>query len=278
MPNVYRGTKLPKEQVEEYHFDQQRGYFHRYHYAGMGKDQMLSLQADYIRTGVSCVAIFDNRTGIATLEVEDTTPQGEGLIGNGFTLDTWTLNGNDERLDTFNHPAMLSALTDGQSFDLLSYSEENVKPEIIFGDGGSNQGYTGFTVFRNTAVERIYSLHARGVSEFENDALGEGYVLEHSTNAPNRWGANISDFGVGLIYTTAQLLSEVSNSGLWINPLPGRLAYKLGVIPVPAFQANRIWGWKKSRSTESTTANNRIDIRQTYTLGQWSTDLYGTLS
>lgn len=266
MPTQYkRGTNNPLAQNESWDYTPTHGYTYRVDFKGMSRDQMLALQQDYVTRGVACRLTY-LQGGNAYLEVDDSTQQ--------YTLDVWQVDGGDERLDLFVHPIMLNALTDDQAFDLRARSENNDKPSDVFGDGGSIAGDPAFSPFRNTAVERLYSLYRAGVVEFENDAYGGGYVLIHTTNAPNRWAVNVADFGVGKVYTPAKLLSEAQNSGLWSFPMPGRLVYKLGSIPSPGGYPNRLWGWKKGRSQENTAANNRIEIVTRYQLELWQTDLY----
>ena len=76
------------------------------------------------------------------------------------------------------------------------------------------------------------------------------------------------------IYTTAQLLNEVTNPNLWSFPLPGRLQTKLQNIPAPAGVANFLWGWRKLPSTEITVPGNFIEITTEYWLEHWSTFYY----
>jgi hypothetical protein len=116
----------------------------------------------------------------------------------------------------------------------------------------------------------LFNLLIKGTAHY---ALGQ-YVLKHSTNVSNTYSANISDVNVERIYTTEQLLAETTNSGLWTYPLPGRLQYKLQNIPAPAAQTNYLWSWRKLPSTESTSANNRVEISTEYWLELWHTFIY----
>ena len=116
----------------------------------------------------------------------------------------------------------------------------------------------------------LFQLLTRGTTHY---ALGQ-YVLRHSTNVSNAYAANIADSNVERCYTTAQLLAEVQDTGLWTFPLPGRLAYKLQNIPAPTPQTNYQWGWRKLPSPEVTTANNRMEITTEYWLEQWHSYLY----
>lgn len=257
MPNpILRGSLLPFLQYEENDFDPTRGYIYRAFFRGIGHDQMLAQQQDFVRLGISCR--FRSEGGISTLEAEDSTQV--------YTLDYWQLVGNDESIDVLSHPTMISLLTGDQIGVLRGDLDNNTKlSDVITALQTDGIGSTDAAT-----IGRFYSLYQRGSTDFRQSQ----YVLKHSTNAPNVWGANISDFGVNQIYTPALLLSEVNNSSLWINPIPSRLYYKINNIPEPASQANFQWGWLKSTSTETLAVRNRIQIDTEYTLALWSTDDY----
>jgi hypothetical protein len=258
-----RGTLLALLQSETWDFDPARGYIHRLTYKGASQGLMLALQQDYVRAGIACRLVY-NQGGTATFEVEDATMQ--------YTIDVWQLLGNEESRDGLTHPNLAAAIiANGDDPDKLIASarqhlEQKDDPPSLFAVGGDFH-------FAPAALQRFYSLQTRGSTEYWRGQ----YVLRHTTNAPNRWDSNIADFGVDRIYTPAQLLSEVQNSGLWIVPLPGRLAYKLASIPTPTFLSDYQWGWKKGASTETTAANNRVEIATEYVLEQWSTDYYAPL-
>ncbi len=134
----------------------------------------------------------------------------------------------------------------------------------------SGPAFSGVTAENKTILGRFLGLNFRGSTDYQR----QQYVLRHTTNVSNRWQTNVSDFNVDYIYSTGSLLSECQNTGLWILPLPARLAFKIGQIPVPQFRDNYFWGWKKGASTETTAANNRIDISTEFVLEQWSVDYY----
>lgn len=271
MANVtYRGSFRAAIQSETNDFDPVRGYIYRAIFRGINQDQMLAIQSDYVQSGVACSLTGSH--GVYTLEVVDSTRE--------YTLDDWQLDGNEERLDLFSHPTLLAIFggnfdspTANASYEILRQAvEDNSKVSAVY----SQFQAAGYSDSDSATIARFYGLYIRGTTEFENDTDGSGYVLKHQTNVSNRWQVNISDFNVGKIYTTAELLSEVQSTALWIKPIEPRLAYKIAHFPAPNPQPNFAWGWKKSRSTESTAANNRVAIQQFYTLALWSTDLYQT--
>ncbi len=267
MPIQFRSTKrgspFPLPQSIAYDYDPQHGWVIRQHFRGIDSVRMQALQNDYVRGGVACRLIIEG--DLATLETEDSTRQ--------FTIDNWQLLGNSERMDIFSHPFLEALIiagggsTDAVIAKMREELEANTSTAAAFASGV-------LLPFAGTEVQDFYTLKLRGTEEFENDAFGGGYVLRHTTNAPNRWDVNVADFGVGEIYTPAQLLSEVQSTFYWIVPLPDRLAYKISNIPEPEVRVGYLWGWKKSRSTEVLSANNRIDIVTEYVLEQWATALY----
>lgn len=262
-PFQVRGDPFPKAQRVDYDYDPGRGFLNRYHYEGISQQILINLQNDYVRAGIACrLSLYK---GLGDLEVEDSSQQ--------FTLDSWQLLGNDYQLDLFYHPTIVGNLTPGQIAAARTHLNNNADPAVAFAVS-SDPLIADLSGFAGTVIQRFYEKFQRGVTAYESDQDGSGYVLRHTTNAPGRWQSNIADFGVGKIYTPAQLLTEVQDSSLWILPIPGRLAYKISNIPSPTPVANELWGWRKSRSTETLSANNRIEINTEYTLGQCDTDIY----
>lgn len=251
---VYRGSLLPYLQDEVWDFDPTRGFIHRMNFKGASPAQVLALQQDYARLGIACRLAY-NQGGTAGLEVEDSTMQ--------YTIDVWELVGNSEARDGLSHRKLLALATNEQIAMIRQHLENNDKPSDAFQD-------PDLEAKAGTLVQTFYELQQRGSTEFRQGQ----YVLRHKTNAPNRWGANIADFGVDQIYTVSQLLSEAMSSALWRLPLPGRMAYKIARLPPPTYNTGYMWGWLKSASTETTAANNRVEISTEYTLEQWSLAYY----
>jgi hypothetical protein len=124
------------------------------------------------------------------------------------------------------------------------------------------------TQYANHAA--CYGLCSSGSTHFY---LGQ-YVLRHTTNVSAAYSTNVSDQNVEQIYTTQQLLAEVTNPLYWVISLPPRLVYKIQNIPAPPAQAGYLWSWRKLPSSESSTAGGRIEIVTEYWLEQWSTYYY----
>lgn len=248
-----RGTLFPYQQTYTEDFDPTRGIIYKYDFTGFGQTQIRAFQQDFIRAGIACRLTFHN-TGRNTLDVDDSTQQ--------FTLDTWEIVGNEEHVDGLSHPIITAIMPDALIAQLRSDLDDNTSPSDL--NAALIQG--GISAENAAIVTQFYSLQQRGSTEYRRGQ----YVLRHTTNAPNRWQMNISDVGVDQIYSMAQLLIEAQSTALWAFPLPARLVYKLNLLPPPQFQTNYLWGWLKSASTETTSANNRINITTEYTLEQWS--------
>ena len=255
MNTTIRGSLLPFLQTETWDFDPSRGYIHRFDFKGASDLQMQALQQDFVRGGIACKLTF-HQGDTASLDVEDSTLS--------YTIDKWELVGNEESRDSLSHPSVLALADDDDVAALRQALENQESPSDVFG------GIGGLADFVGTSIERRYSRILRGSTEYRHGQ----YVLRHTTNAPARWTVNIADAGVDMIYTPAQLLSEVSDGRLWVYPMPARLQYKISNLVPPMPQDFYLWGWLKSASTETTAANNRIDIVTEYTLEQWSVDDY----
>jgi hypothetical protein len=259
-----RGILAPLLQATSKIFDPQRGWIYRYEYRGASQYQMELLAQSYANQGMP-LSLKLNQGDSASLEVEDPTQS--------FTIDTWEIVGNEESRDGLGHPTLINSLVGGFVVDdvieaMRRNLNANVKPSDVFSSSGDLFG-------AGPVVQLFYSLQVRGSTEYRHGQ----YVLRHKTNVPNRWNINIADIGIDTIYTTAQLLSETTDASLWIFPLPGRLQYKLGRIASDAIAsnpgaANYQWGWLKSASTETTAANNRVDISTEYTFELWTTGYY----
>jgi hypothetical protein len=120
-------------------------------------------------------------------------------------------------------------------------------------------------------AQRLYTRMADGATEFVRSV----YILKHTTNAPSNYSANIADYNVDRIYTTSQLLSETTNSGFWLLPLPASMQYFINSLYFPATpSAYYTNGWLKRGASRSTAANFRTELSTEYWMGQISNDEY----
>jgi hypothetical protein len=265
------GSSFPIGQVEVWDYDPVRGWLYRAHIEGRDQQLMSALQNDYVAQGIANRLTFELGKGV--LDIEDATQQ--------WVLDNWQLEGNSEQVAWLSNSLVQQELnsvyptavndntvTAAQAIAAIAqHLSDGDNQDTAFSDGVLDPLTTG-------DIWNFYPHAQAGQTAYENDADGSGYVLRHGTNVSNQWTVNVADFGVGQIYTTAQLLSEVSDGGLWLNPLSFRMQYKIANLPVPPARAGWIVGWKKGRSTEQNAANNRNDITTHYEYGQWTTCLY----
>jgi hypothetical protein len=279
------GEPWPILQRYERDYDPIRGFLYREHWEGINQVFMEGLQQDYINSGVACRLVYELGKGI--LEVNDSTQE--------YVLDFWEIPNNDEVFDPFLNPnivaeinttaspdATIAAIRAGLDAQTPAYTPATMSGPAtgVFATAPCNaiqQGLPNGTGIPSSVfgfTQRTYQNVMLGLTGYKDAADGLGYVLRHSTNVSNKTTVNIADFGTGQIYSVAQLLSEVSDNGLWINPCPEPFQYLIANIAPPIPRPNWQIGWFKDRSTRSTAANNRINIQTEYVYGQFSSDLY----
>lgn len=177
-----------------------------------------------------------------------------------LAVDTWQLLASEETKDIKSHPQVLT----------MHLADPSLLPAVL----QAIEDKTGDTLaFEDNAVAmELFNLLSIGFTSY---AVSR-FVLRHTTNVSNRYASNVADGNVERIYTTAQLVSEISNGGFWLFPCPGRLIAKINGIENQNLGEGFTWGWRKLASTETTAAGNRIDISTEYWLGSWNTNLlYG---
>lgn len=228
-------------------------------FAGFGPAQMLILAQQFEASGIEYE--WETRYGRHSMRAVDSS--------GATTIDLWEIGINKLSPSSFGNPRNMAAIAQSELMVIAKAYTGGMK---IAEAAQALQEDTGFS-YPDSLSDAGYRLYER-TQKGSADYYTEGYVLRHTTNVSNRYSANIADFNINCIYTTAQLLSEVQNPSLWVYPMPGRLAYKLNALPAPPFQPFYLWGWLKSASSESTSANNRVNIVTEYELAHWSTDEY----
>lgn len=257
-----RGTLSPLRQRTSERWSPTHGHTREFEWRGLSENQIRTYAYQYARAG--CEYEYVSQHGVYTLVAVDTSGE--------VTIDTWEVQVNQvfvssllnpfniENISTGNREIIARAVKDGSS---LAEAQGVLEDETgdIYGD------------VTDAIAIRLYKRLIAGDDTF----LAYRYVLRHTTNVSNRYTINVADQYVGYIYSTAELLSETQDGDSWIYPLPGRLAYKLNNLAYPSvdqIDAFSFWGWHKSASSESTAANNRVNIVTEYVLGAWKTDEY----
>lgn len=238
-------------------------------YLGFGEDQAIELANLFAASGFEYDYVNDG--GVHTLVGTDTS--------GSVTIDTWEIGAQDEIVSSLKNPLNIYNISD----DYLTVIARAVKDGtdiLTAGAACAADGSTASTVTSITGNAYAMRLFKRMIGD-QTGFFDSKYVLRHTTNVSNRYQANIADFNVNCIYTTAQLLSETQSGGLWIYPLPGRLAYKVSVIDADWYsrygaESNYTIGWLKSCTTESTAGNNRVNMVTEYKFYRWSSDEYLT--
>lgn len=262
-----RGTNDPLVQSTELVFDPQCGVRQITSLKGISQSQMAALQAEYQAGGVPCT-FKQNQGGTYSLDVDDPSQL--------YLIDTWQVVGNSEEIEALSHPLILlnPDFSDSVRDHMRKNLSESVPVETVFDATNGDIILKDFAGVELALLQRWYSLMNRGAVAYKRGQ----YVLRHTSNAPPGWSHNVSDIGVEQIYSTANLLSEVTDPYLWAYPLPQRLITKLSDItsspPIIPMGLTYFFGWLKQPSTETTGAHFRIDITTEYILELWSNDFY----
>lgn len=194
------------------------------------------------------------------------TRSGVPVGGTDIEADTWQVLANEIALKIGEHPNVLAfPMTGPGSYSHVLEMVELRRQSYLF-----EPSFTANTI----PATQLFNLLVNGTDSF---LIGQ-YVLRHTTNVSGQYAVNVADENVEYIYSTSRLVAEVSDAGSWTFPCPPRLIYKIQNIP-PQFVTNGdlYWGWRKLPSTETTAANNRIDINTEYVLFGWSKLLYPIL-
>lgn len=297
---VFRGLVQPVLQSQEWEYDPSSGYTFNQVYFGWDFAAMTRYANWYNAYGVGTRIKFEN--GKATLYTRDATL--------GTIIDRWEMQVDQTQPSMFenelfnvlinkaaNRSAAISLLrlalgnataanNSNLFYDLVNdkittsgaSSNLSINFTQAFGDNFLPAAFDAFNNIIGPAnlvqLNQYFDDYSIGVTNF----ISGRYTLRHTTNAPNRWQANIADFNVDRIYTISQLLSETQNSGLWVLPLPGYLAYKIATYFVPNLTGpNYMWGALKTRSSATSVATSRVEIVTEYLIDQINTLLYYTI-
>lgn len=243
---IFRGTLDPKLQKYTIQYSPTGGYNRTYDYRNFSEPLMQSLMTQW--TNLGCEVTLTGAAGVFTLQVRDSTGE--------YVLDSWQIQQSDERVNCLQNPRHVGVITDDEKDIIRRYLD--------------NPGLMSSPAL-GTAAMRLYRRMVEGATEFVRSV----YILRHTTNAPSNWAANVADFNVDRIYTTAQLLNECQNTSFWLLPLPPAMAYFIDNIYYPtapsAYYTN---GWLKRGASRSTAANFRIELTTEYWSGQISNDEY----
>jgi len=267
----FRGTFTPKIQQSRESYSPSQGYESEAEYKSFSQPQIASqaLVAQALGYTTETVSSF----GKYSLTIRTTSLSGSGTE---VIIDTWEVPVSKKSLAITYHPAVLGIL---KRCGDLSAVLRGIKEAVQTTDAYSEiTDLDPVITADEPTLFAFLDLARQGVDHFYFSA----YTLKHTTNVGNRYAVNVADLNVDMIYSTCQLLTEAQNSGLWIYPMPGRLAYKIQLLDAhfqllyrPAdLPAGWKWGWLKYGSSEQTAANNRINIVTEYEFGLISTLLY----
>jgi hypothetical protein len=260
---IIRGTGTPLQQEASQSYDPIHGWLYSYHFKGANVTQVLQLQTDYANLGMPS-RLVAHQGGMVSLDVEDPTQQ--------FTVDSWELVGSEINIDGFSHPTLLAIFAN--SPNAIASLRQDLENNKTVTQLKSDLAAVGLSAGNVATVSAFYSLAQAGSTEFRVAQ----YVVRHTSNLPNRGttAQAIYTHGVNQIYTPAQGLADFTASA-WSPAMPTVIVNTIEAIPAPADIDRYQWGWLKGSPTFTSAANNRVDVKQEYTLYQWSTDYYTPL-
>jgi len=259
MPNpVIAGTLNPVQKAPVEEFDPQRGFAVRQEYESAG-DGLVNTAATLAAQRMSYS--FTRSNAVSRIIARTSG----GVAGTSdYEIDDWQVLANEIERDVKTHPTFL-AMEEAYA-GTIGY----VVRDVDLYNQGEAAGSPAPDAGAAADAAKLFHLLVRGTTHYADTQ----YVIRHTTNVARDYSQNISDLNVNRIYTTAQLIAECANASSWLYPMPARLVYKITQLPAPASRLKYLWGWRKLASTETTTANGRIEITTEYWLEQWSTVLY----
>jgi len=263
MPNPrIQGTLLAQRQSREWKYDPTSGEIYAESWAGFGAAAMANLLAENRSNGIATEISESN--GKYVLNQTDTS--------SSYTEDSWQIQQNELSIPVLKNPRHEP---DNGAYKLLAKHIEVIgayqRNEKTFDEATTLLATYPGTPELDNANALLLRIH-RGEDHFARS----GYVLRHTTNVGQDTTFNVADEHVDNIYSFAMLIAECTNATLWVSPLPTRLVTKINYLWTnrPTDLTGYLYGWLKRGSTESTAANNRIDITTEYWLNQWSTEEY----
>jgi hypothetical protein len=276
MPSpIIKGTSGIIEKPYEVSFDPRRGIQVRRRYTQAGG-----------ASGLEPVELQARAQGYTTRklvspvlsELEIISPElpsdGSGGSVEDVVYDTWQIVGNEVQESAYYSTVLMDAVSKNDRTVIARAIRDGGKPgwETLQAARLAQQKDDRIAYTAVTAADsrQFYRQLMRG-QEFYS--AGQ-YTLRHTTNVSENSTYNVSDDNVERLYTTSQLLAEITSGSLWVKPCPSRLVTKILSIPdqTPSDtdeQDYYLWSWRKLPSTETTGANNRVDINTDYVLYLW---------
>lgn len=276
VPSIIKGDASPQLQRQTLRYDPQRGYTHTLEYQGIAtptQNSLLDLYNDNIRNGVECSITYEKDKVI--LNVNDST--------GANSIDTWQIVGSELTKDGLTHPYLTQFLSPQQVMAVragitsLPSAQTSDDASNIIKDVLALPNIKIITDAQKALLTRFIGLQGRGATEYRV----ANYVLRHTTNVPNNYQTTFPFGNADRLFSTVDMIADCTNSTLYVNQLPPVMAATLATIdltnqtafPIPA-SLNYAWAWLKGATTQTSAANNRVDIASEYTYECWSTDYY----
>jgi hypothetical protein len=279
---IITGTSGIVEKPYEVSFDPRRGITVRRRYTQAGGTTGLDpVENDARARG------YTTRKLVSPIisELEITSPElpedGSGGSVQDVVYDTWQIVGQEVQESAYYSTVLMSYVNKNDRTVIARAMKDGGKPgwETLQAARLAQQkdDHIAYTAVTAVNSRQFYRQLMRG-QEFY--AAGQ-YTLRHTTNVSEYSTYNVSDYNVECLYSRSQLLAEITSSSLWVKPCPNRLVNKILSIPDqtpsdPDEEDFYYWSWRKLPSTETTGANNRVDINTDYVLYLWPLLYYAT--
>jgi hypothetical protein len=262
---IWRGNSSPWLQSFSGKYSPTTGWSFNQKFAGLSYGQMQNLAYLYSQSGCSYTLTYDQ--GKATLETEDNR-------GN-VTIDTWEIGINRTNRGVLQNPLNYAGVLAENSGDVTATQADfDTIASFVRGEITRDVADSGTGNVPGDYIDRLLNRIQNGQDSY----LFDQYCLRHTTNASNRGFYNVADTNVNYIYTYANFLNEITNSGYWIFPCPNEILGALSVIfsDLELPLANFMKGALKGGTPRGTAANNRINLTTEYAIDVWTTDEYLT--
>jgi len=313
--NTYRGTDNPLLQSWETSWSPTTGGNFTASYAGYSLSKISNLAATYAAVGYAGKIRFEHNKASLELSIPSSNVPGATNNPFTDISDKWEIAVDVEKPELFENETFLSIVQAHDSATtwahlqskqiILAIKESASNPQLLKADGKVDSAAKDVTPWDsfNSKLKYRPIKNATG-GDIASSHLGDGinvqtghpclndfaidyfegrtsfvrskYVVRHQTNAPSNYADNVADFNVERIYSVSRLITECTDTGLWIMPMPGYLVYKINNFDIPGYiPSNYYWGGLKMRSNAVTAARGRVEIQTEYLLDGWPQHTYG---
>jgi hypothetical protein len=242
------------------------------------------------------VGVDSGETRELEVEIPGLTSTTAGVLNELF-FDKWEMVTNESSDTIFTNPLII-----GGASPVLNYNDKvvlsrlardggtiqqavsNCNSDLSFGfltapttaTGGTLGGQfqpPGISSFSSLAAVQLQLEIFKGQIEYKKPTR----VLRHTSYCSPNSNYNANIIGENLIYTTSQLLTEISSG--WTYNCPNRIKSKIGSIPFQTAPSDEAayytFGWLKTISREPVLSNFMVEVNVEFENALWSNLRYG---